>query len=111
MSRTTSTNRHDSSIAIQEDQPAHKPIIIYRFKPKQFSCIQILAENELLLWKIARSIHTKSKQSIPRFVGRVIKNYQEVDTKKTVITYLLPINKPISNYSTVSIPTQKLAQV
>ena len=76
--------------------------------------IQILAENELLLWKIARRIHTKSKQSIPRFVGWVIKSYQEVDTKKTVITYLPPINKPISNYSTVTdciIRSQKLAQV
>ena len=38
--------------------------------------IPILAENELLLWQIARRIHTKSKQSIPRFVGWVIKNYQ-----------------------------------
>ena len=57
--------------------------------------------NKLLaVWKICR--HTnKDSSNWPRFSGLVATLFKKVGSEKTVLTYLPPIPKPISEYSTI----------
>ena len=54
----------------------------------------------LTLWKLSRRIFGGDKQFIPRFIGRVIKVFKKKDAK-TILTFLPPINRPITEFSTV----------
>ena len=57
--------------------------------------------NVLNLWKLSRRIHEGSTQFIPRFVGFVILVFKKQDSK-TVLTFLPPITRPITECGTVS---------
>ena len=58
-------------------------------------------KNHLLtLWKTARH-NFRTDQRFSRFTGFVIKYHQMKDHAKTVMTYLPPIEKPITDYGTL----------
>ena len=56
--------------------------------------------NILTLWKLSRRINEGEKQLIPRFIGHVIQVFKKQDAK-TIIKFLPPITRPITEYSTV----------
>ena len=54
-----------------------------------------------MLWKLVRNIHA-ADQLIPRYSGWLTQvSTCKASPKKTVITYLPPIHKPITEYSTI----------
>ena len=53
----------------------------------------------LILWKALRKQH-ESDQVYPKFSGFVI-NYIQKESKKTIMTYLPPIETPITEYGTI----------
>ena len=66
----------------------------------------------ILLWKLARNIHSKDIQSVSNFIGWVTKLHQRASLK-TIIVYLPPIRNPINEYSTVIeciLQSQKLSE-
>ena len=60
---------------------------------------QIYCNNLVIVWK---SLHhlTSFDQVNPKFVGWVILFLETIDSKQTKLTYLLPIQKPITEYVT-----------
>ena len=62
--------------------------------------VNLLPSNLLILWK---SLHQlcSSNQIYPRFSGWILKEFQLFDQNSTVLAYLPPIQKPITNYETI----------
>ena len=65
---------------------------------------QVLREDASgnLLWNILRHI-SSGNQKVPSFPGWqvLVREIANVATKKTVMTYLLPINAPVNTFSTI----------
>ena len=57
-------------------------------------------DNFLAFWKLCRRVCKGEKQSIPRFIGYVTKIFGKECTK-TILTFLPPLIRPITEYSTV----------
>ncbi|XP_065053916.1 uncharacterized protein LOC135682802 [Rhopilema esculentum] len=55
----------------------------------------------LFLWKLMRRIFYQSPQCISRFVGWVVLVFGKPESRATTLTFLPPIAKPITDYSTV----------
>ena len=60
---------------------------------------QMYCNNLLIVWKSLRHL-TSLDQVNPRFVGWVILFFETIDSKQTKLTYLLLIQKPITEYAT-----------
>ena len=60
---------------------------------------QMYCNNLLIVWKSLRHL-TSLDQVNPRFVGWVILFFETIDSKQTKLTYLPPIQKPITEYAT-----------
>ena len=60
---------------------------------------QMYCNNLLIVWKPLRHL-TSLDQVNPRFVGWVILFFETIDSKKTKLTYLPLIQKPITEYAT-----------
>eukprot|EP00112_Aurelia_sp_Birch-Aquarium-sp1_P008666 Seg1960.8 transcript_id=Seg1960.8/GoldUCD/mRNA.D3Y31 product="GTPase-activating protein and VPS9 domain-containing protein 1" protein_id=Seg1960.8/GoldUCD/D3Y31 len=72
------------------------------------------ARQILLCWKFLRRSYSESTQEIARFVGWVTACFARKNSQSTHITFLPPIRKPITDYSTVLeciIQSQRLASV
>ena len=92
------------SIENEVDTPSNKiPKIKPKLNPPLLSNTSnniINNRNHLLsLWKTAR-YKFRGDQRFPRYTGFVIKHTQ-VDRTKTIMTYLPPIEKPITDYGTL----------
>ena len=61
---------------------------------------QMYCNNLLIVWKSLRHL-TSLDQVNPRFVGWVILFFETIDSKQTKLTYLPPIQKPITDYATL----------
>ena len=109
---STSIRRPDESVPVSKkrsiDIPAESPPTKFqkinpKFNPPVFtktSDNNINKQNNLLsLWKTAR-YKFRGDQRFPRYTGFVIQHTQS-DRPKTVMTYLPPIEKPITDYSTL----------
>ena len=53
-----------------------------------------------LLWTFARIVNN-NEQTFPRFIGWITRTLQDKEVKKTELTYLPPIHKPITEYGTM----------
>ena len=60
---------------------------------------QMYCNNLSIVWKLLRCL-TSLDQVNPRFVGWVILIFEMIDSKQTKLTYLPPIQKPITEYAT-----------
>ena len=60
----------------------------------------VLCERLLLLWKSVRYLNCND-QTNPRFVGWIVQQFQQADSKATRMTYLPPIQTPIIEYATI----------
>ena len=60
---------------------------------------QMYCNNLLIVWKSLRHL-TALGQVNPRFVGWVILFFETIGSKQTKLTYLPPIQKPITEYAT-----------
>ena len=60
---------------------------------------QMYCNNLLIVWKSLRHL-TSLDQVNPRFVGWVILFFETIDSKQTKLTYLPPIQRPITEYAT-----------
>ena len=54
----------------------------------------------LALWKLSR-YGTSNKELHPKFCGHIIKLYGNTNSPQTVMTYLPPIQTPITNHKTL----------
>ncbi len=54
----------------------------------------------LFLWELMRRIFNQSPQCISRFVGWVVLAFGKQESKATTLTFLPPISRPITDYST-----------
>ena len=61
---------------------------------------QMYCNNLLIVWKSLRHL-TSLDQVNPRFVGWVIPFFEITDSKQTKLTDLRPIQKPITEYTTL----------
>ena len=61
---------------------------------------QNLSDRLLYLWKALRHL-SSSGQHYPRFAGWIISRYQSSGEKATVMTYLPPVQKPITDYGAI----------
>ena len=103
------TNSKRRSIILENDEPLPATRINPKTNPGIFqSCsgadqndgVFTLIDNILVAWKIFR--HTNKDKSIwPRFSGLVALLFKKESSERTVLTYLPPIPKPISEYSTI----------
>ena len=57
-------------------------------------------QNLLYMWKCFRKLE-EDDQTFPRFPGFVIKLLKKKDQNLTVLTYLPPIETPITKYGTI----------
>ena len=58
-------------------------------------CAKLLA-----LWKSVRYLNA-ANQTNPRFVGWIVRRFQQAHSKATLMTYLPPITSPITEYPTI----------
>lgn len=59
-------------------------------------------ERMLFFWKLLRIAHGLGNQLISRFVGWIILIYGTAHSTSTLLTFLPPILRPITEYSTVA---------
>ena len=59
-----------------------------------------VAELALFTWSVKRILNA-NKQCIPRFVGWITHTMSNKDAPKTILTFLPPVHRPITEYGTV----------
>ena len=103
--QVTPSRKRSLTVVSSELPPVH---INPKRPPKMFKKDELDAKeidnnnfaSTLVLWKLCRRINEGNKQLIPRFVGHVIIIFKKQDAK-TVLTFLPPITRPITEFSTV----------
>ena len=108
---------HDTNLNLNKSKrrsltlPEAKPVVITKINPKANPILlkpyeQSIEsqtgqdENILTLWKLFR-YGSRNLQNCPRFVGFVINLYQKY-REPTVMTYLPPVETPITEYATLT---------
>lgn len=61
---------------------------------------QMYCSKLLQIWKSVRYLNS-ANQTNPRFVGWIVRRFQQAHSKATLMTYLPPISSPITEYSTI----------
>ena len=96
------------SLIVEEEEP----LPISKINPKCIPCMMLgpktvrnknifnLFDELLALWKAFWYAATE-KKNIPSFAGLVPKLFRRTDLQRTYLTYLRPITKPITEYSTI----------
>ena len=82
--------------------PKTNPSLFVNPKEDNQSAADTVEDSQKLLsqWKVSRYICRKN-QSYPRFAGWTAKLFQKDPSEATVLTYLPPIPKPITDYGTI----------
>ena len=97
-----------TSILYEEALPAKRPKIdpkksphMFNVTPNNSSATNVTSKHNLLsIWKTIRMFY-ENDQRFPRFAGLVIKLLQKEHQRRTVLTYLPPIEAPITDYGTL----------
>lgn len=97
------------SIQLSRDNADKRVAINPKAEPPSFAEVQtrpapsdaeMFCSKLLLLWKSVRYLNS-ANQTNPRFVGWIVRRFQQAHSKATLMTYLPPISSPITEYSTI----------
>ena len=92
---------HTDSLPVPPKINSKRNTSLFPYGPTPKPTSRSSIRNDLLpIWKLLRYIRSYF-QIYPRFVGWVTQLYRNLDKKQTVLTYLSPIQRPITVYGTI----------
>ena len=103
----TKTNRRSLIVEEEEALPIFQintkcnPGIMLGPKAVRNENVFDIIDELLALWKAFRYAGIEIQNSIPRFAGLVANYSEKTDLQRTYLTYLPPITKPVTEYSTI----------